>query len=223
MLFRQHFSMLHPGSQALARFFTARWSATGQRPAVRSFYQTFGTCGLVAIAVLAAGPSQAAQSSTQSRTQSSTRSGKVQPTRPASLPICYIQMPRQSLQSLDKLCGVMPPTKTIPLYAADGLTLTPELLAAVRQFDARKRQAQSEAELLKIDQDLAAQLPLSDRARQLLTQVSSLRQTLERNGYSGPAAEQLSQIQDRLNQDPSYQKAQAAVSDAREALRVQNE
>jgi hypothetical protein len=208
--------MLHPSFPTFVQLFAARWSTT--RPSARRYAQTLGTCGLVAIAVLAAGPSQAAQS----RTQSSARSGKVQPPS-SSLPICYIQMPRQSLQSLDKLCGVMPPTKTIPLYAADGLTLTPELLAAVRQFDARKRQAQSEAELLKIDQDLAAQLPLSDRARQLVAQVGSLRQSLERNGYSGPGAEQLSQLQDRLNQDPSYQKAQAAVSDAREALRVQNQ
>jgi hypothetical protein len=209
--------MSHPSSQPRSSHLSCRWGHT----IGRTVGTTFSVGCLLAIAVLAAAPSQAASQA------ASGRSGKVRPlqsTSPASsLPICYIQMPSQSLQSLDKLCGVLPPAKTIALYTTDGQTPSPELLAAVRQADRRTRQAQSQADYLKIAQDLMAQLPLSDRARLLQDQMYSLYQRMEQNGYSEVGSGQAAQLQEQLSQDPSYKTADAALSQAREYLRRQQE
>jgi hypothetical protein len=181
--------MSHSNSQTFPQLGAFHLARTGA--------QVFAAGCAVAIAVLAAAPSGATSRIAQSA---------------QSLPICYIQLPSQSLQSLDKLCGVLPPAKTIPLYTTDGTTPSPELIAAVRQTLRPMRSATSQLEVLKIMQPLMAKLPLSDRARALQAQVDTMAQRSEFD------YEKFSQLQEQLIKDPSYQQAREALTKAREYL-----
>jgi hypothetical protein len=164
---------------------------------LRTGAQVFGAGCAVAVAVLTAAPSGATSRIAQSA---------------QSLPICYIQLPSQSLQNLEKLCGVLPPAKTIPLYTTDGTTPSPELIAAVRQTLGALGNTTSQLEVLKILQPLMAQLPLSDRARALQAQVDAMAQRSEFDSAK------FSQLQEQLIKDPSYQQAREAMTKAREYL-----
>jgi hypothetical protein len=170
----------------------------------RTVAPAMGALGLVTVTILTAAPSRATQASQVRRPAS------------ASLPLCYVQMPGQSLKNLDKLCGVLPPEKTIPLYATDGTTPSPELIAAVQKADRAMNKAQSEAEMMKINQTLRAQLPISDRARAIQAQQDGLIKRLETGGQDHASViDQLTALQHQLETEPSFRQAEAALSKAR--------
>jgi flagellar biosynthesis/type III secretory pathway chaperone len=194
--------MLNPGLQTSQRSKTARFLCT--------FGSTVGALGGLAITLLVATPSMA--------TSRATLASQVRRPSAASLPLCYIQMPRQSLQSLDKLCGVLPPTKTIALYGSDGQTPSPALIAAVQKADRALRNVRSQAESFKIQQTLMSQLPISDRARAIQAQQYVLVQSLDAGKNYSAVGDRFMALQQQLDQEPSFQTAEAAIVKAREYM-----
>jgi hypothetical protein len=202
--------MSNPGSQTSQLFKTVRCLRTfGPMVGLLS-----GLLSGLAVTLWAAPPSMA----TSMATSAATPARKVRQTPPVSLPLCYIQMPSQSLRSLDKLCGVLPPAKTIALYGSDGQTPSPELIAAVQKADRALRNVRSQAESFKIVQTLTAQLPISDRVRAIQAQQYVLMQSLDAGKGYAAVGEQLMALQQQLEQEPSFRKAEEAMSKARQSV-----
>jgi hypothetical protein len=159
---------------------------------------------------------------------------RAQPNAP-NPPVCYIDRPGQTRQTLDKLCGVgAPGGGRLSLYGPDGKP-SPAFLAALKRMQMQSIGGDP-ASVAKSLRDFAAQMPLSPNAQALMNQMADLLPQVEsigrRGGNPDPASAQaadyaansakrmevftkLEAINKQLKQEPSYIEVDKAVRQAR--------
>jgi hypothetical protein len=129
-------------------------------------------------------------------------------------PLCYIQIGNQSMQSLDKLCGVGKKSDVIDLTVdLDRDGVPDQLLAAMKGFQAKMRSAKTPAEYDAYTQQLEARMPYSDNVRRLQSQQRSLQQKMAANGgnYDAKLMGRYGEIQEQMMKDSSYRQVQEAM------------
>jgi hypothetical protein len=129
-------------------------------------------------------------------------------------PLCYIQIGSQSMQSLDKLCGVGKKSDVIDLTIdLDRDGVPDQLLAEMKGFQAKMRSAKTPAEYDAYTQQLEAKMPYSDNVRRLQAQQRSLQQQMAANGgnYDAKLMGRYGEIQEQMMKDTSYRQVQEAM------------
>jgi hypothetical protein len=129
-------------------------------------------------------------------------------------PLCYIQIGNQSMQSLDRLCGVGKKSDVIDLTIdLDRDGVPDQLLAEMKGFQAKMRSAKTPAEYDAYTQQLEARMPYSDNVRRLQSQQRSLQQQMAANGgnYDAKLMGRYGEIQEQMMKDTSYRQVQEAM------------
>lgn len=133
-----------------------------------------------------------------------------------NVPLCYVQMPGQPMQSLDKLCKVnlsdLTPINLDIDNDHDGVP--DELLAEMRRFDEALRSAKNQDDYDTALQHLESRLPYSSTVRDLQKQQRDLQKYLvnaRNDAQMSLIYRQLDSIQQRIYTDPSYTRVQAAM------------
>jgi hypothetical protein len=138
-------------------------------------------------------------------------------TSKTDVPLCYIELPRQSLINLDQLCGVQTPQQqpVIDLNKdADRDGVPDELLAIMRQFDQAMKTARSPQEYEAALQRLENRLPYSDNVKRLQAQQRSIQKQLatpKNDSQAQVLYRQLDNIMQQMYKDSSYIKIQEAM------------
>jgi hypothetical protein len=129
-------------------------------------------------------------------------------------PLCYIQIGNQSMQSLDRLCGVGKKSNVIDLTIdLDRDGVPDQLLAEMKGFQAKMRSAKTPAEYDAYTQQLEAKMPYSENVRRLQSQQRSLQQQMAANGgnYDAKLMGRYGEIQEQMMKDTSYRQVQEAM------------
>jgi hypothetical protein len=129
-------------------------------------------------------------------------------------PLCYIQIGNQSMQSLDRLCGVGKKSNVIDLTIdLDRDGVPDQLLAEMKGFQAKMRSAKTPAEYDAYTQQLEARMPYSDNVRRLQSQQRELQQKMAANGgnYDAKLMGRYGEIQEQMMKDTSYRQVQEAM------------
>jgi hypothetical protein len=144
---------------------------------------------------------------------------RAQPNHP-NPPLCYIDLPGQARQSLDRLCGVglERASSKLSYYGPDG-KLSPAFLAAVKQMRSQRMQfnPQTTAQALR---EFTAQMPLSAQAQALMNRGAALGEQMSRPQLkSNPAQAQAmfveaATIHEQLQADPTFVELDKAVRQA---------
>jgi hypothetical protein len=132
----------------------------------------------------------------------------------APTPLCYIQIGNQSMQSLDRLCGVGKKSNVIDLTVdLDRDGVPDQLLAEMKGFQAKMRTAKTPAEYDAYTQQLEARMPYSDNVRRLQAQQRDLQQKMAAaNGnYDSKLMNRYGEIQEQMMKDSSYRQVQEAM------------
>lgn len=132
-------------------------------------------------------------------------------------PICFVQLPGQSMRNLSGLCGVNDrPTAGIDLSIdADGDGISDQLLAEMQKFRSVMSQAKSAEEYSAALRNFESRLPYSNNVKRLQTQQQNLRDQLRQSpggSQNSDLYRQLDQIQQQIFKDPSYTKVQQEMS-----------
>jgi ATP-dependent Clp protease ATP-binding subunit ClpA len=116
-------------------------------------------------------------------------------------PICYVEMPGRSMMRLDALCGQ---NRMRPDHLPD----------AIKQFTAAMSQAKNTQEYATAQQQFQNRLPYSNQVKKLQSQQRNLVQQLNSSTSPEQRQEKLRQfreIQQKLHQDPTYNKVQQEI------------
>jgi hypothetical protein len=129
--------------------------------------------------------------------------------------ICYGSLGGKTL-NLDRLCGVgVNKSNTIDLSIdADKDGVSDQLLVEMRKFRKVIATATGPEQYQAAFQQLEARMPYSDNVKQLQAQQRQLQKQLESSngGNNEQSYRQLSALQEKMYQDPSYTKVQEAMS-----------
>lgn len=143
---------------------------------------------------------------------------RAQPNHP-NPPLCYIDRPGQTRQSLNQLCGVglERASSKLSYYGPDG-KLSPAFLAAVKQMRSQRMQfnAQTTAQALR---EFTAQMPLSANAQALMNRGAALGEQMSQQLKSNPAQAHVmfaeaATIHEQLKADPTFVELDKAVRQA---------
>jgi hypothetical protein len=133
---------------------------------------------------------------------------------PADDNICHITLKGKST-SLNTLCGVKPPVKTVDLSIdRDRDGIPDQLLSAVQDYRAQLRNNNRREDYETLERRFEQQLPYSDRVRQIKGQIQGLYQqyvgSKDRN-YQNALIAMRDQLQKEMDSDPSYKVVQSNI------------
>jgi hypothetical protein len=133
------------------------------------------------------------------------------------MPICYGVMPgKGSMLNLDRLCGVGKTNNggVIDLSVDVNRDGVPDqLLAEMKKFRDAVAKAQAPEEYRLANERLEDRMPYSASVKQLQAQQRQLQREAQDNPNPSEATyRKLSELQEKIYRDPSYQKVQEAMS-----------
>jgi hypothetical protein len=131
-------------------------------------------------------------------------------------PFCYGVMPgKGSMLNLDRLCGVGKTTSNVIDLSVDNDRdgVPDQLLAEMKKFRAAIAKAQAPEEYQRATEQLEDRMPYSASVKQLQAQQRQLQREVQKNPNPSEATyRKLSELQEKIYRDPSYQKVQEAMS-----------
>jgi hypothetical protein len=133
---------------------------------------------------------------------------------PADDNVCHITLKGKST-SLNTLCGVKPPVKTVDLSVdRDRDGIPDELLIAVQDYRAQLRNNNRRENYETLERRFEQRLPYSDRVRQIKGQIEGLYQqyvgSKDRN-YQSALIAMRDQLQREMDGDPTYKVVQSNI------------